>query len=296
MPIGRGRLDKTGPMVRILTYNIHRCVGTDRKLDVARVADVIAAQAPDIVALQELDVGRARTGGVDQAHRLAQRLGMAFHFNAALRVEEELYGDAILTTLPERLIRAGPIPTHPRFDRLEPRGAVWVAVTIGSTELQVINTHLGLVPREQRLQAATLAGDTWLGAAARPLILVGDLNATPRAVAYRTLAARLTESRKAKRPWRRTPTFPSTFRCWRSSFMFSSARAAVRRGGACRHSVELRATSVDTCRSWWISDSRQPERARFGEQPLTAPRRSPGIADIGRIADVKLGHEFLGET
>src|SRR5204863_261863 len=51
-------------MPRILTYNVHRCVGTDRKLDVARVADVIAAQEPDIVALQELDVGRMRTDHV----------------------------------------------------------------------------------------------------------------------------------------------------------------------------------------------------------------------------------------
>jgi len=198
-------------MVRILTYNVHRCVGTDRRLDVARVAEVIAAQAPDIVALQELDVGRARTGGVDQAHRLAQRLGMAFHFNAAFRVEEELYGDAILTTLPERLVKAGPIPTHPRFSRLEPRGALWISVSVAGGELQVINTHLGLVPREQRRQAAALAGDDWLGGAARPLILVGDMNATARAGAYRTFANRLVESRRAARLSRSAPTFPSTF-------------------------------------------------------------------------------------
>src|SRR6202453_702430 len=100
-------------MLRILTYNVHRCVGTDRRLDVGRVAEVIAAQSPDIVALQEVDVRRARTGGVDQAHRLAQRLGMAFHFNAALRVEEEQFGDAILTALPERLGKAGSLPGHP---------------------------------------------------------------------------------------------------------------------------------------------------------------------------------------
>src|SRR5580692_12608212 len=143
-------------MVRILTYNVHRCVGTDRRLDVGRVAEVIAAQAPDIVALQELDVGRARTGGVDQAHRLAQRLGMAFHFNAALRVEEELYGDAILTDLPERLVKAGPLPTHPRLSMLEPRGALWVALQVAGVELHVIATHLGLAPPEQRLQAAAL--------------------------------------------------------------------------------------------------------------------------------------------
>jgi endonuclease/exonuclease/phosphatase family metal-dependent hydrolase len=197
--------------VRILTYNVHRCVGTDRRLDVARVAEVIAAQSPDIVALQELDVGRARTGGVDQAHRLAQRLGMAFHFNAAFRVEEELYGDAILTTLPERLVKAGPIPTHPRFNRLEPRGALWIEVEVGGARLNVINTHLGLVPREQRGQAAALVGEDWVGAAPAPLILVGDMNATPQALAYRTFAGRLTESRRAARLGRVAPTFPSTF-------------------------------------------------------------------------------------
>src|SRR5580704_12058191 len=166
-------------MVRILTYNVHRCVGIDRRLDVGRVAEVIAAQAPDIVALQELDVGRARTGGVDQAHQLAERLGMAFHFNAALRVEEEQYGDAILTALPERLVKAGPVPGYRRMPRLEPRGALWVEVMVGGASLQVINTHLGLVPREQQIQAATLAGPRWLGAAAGPTVLLGDLNATP---------------------------------------------------------------------------------------------------------------------
>ena len=106
---------------RLLTYNVHRCLGPDGLLSPERIADVIASADPDIVALQELDVRRARTGGVDQAYRLAQRLGMAFHFNAALKVEEELYGDAILTALPERLVKAGPLPGHPRFSRLEPR-------------------------------------------------------------------------------------------------------------------------------------------------------------------------------
>ncbi|MEJ0065004.1 MAG: endonuclease/exonuclease/phosphatase family protein [Caulobacteraceae bacterium] len=214
-------------MARILTYNVHRCVGTDRRLDVARVAEVIAAQSPDIVALQELDVGRARTGGVDQAHRLAQRLGMAFHFNAAFKVEEELYGDAILTTLPERLVKAGPLPTHPRISRLEPRGALWVAVTVGGAEVHVINTHLGLVPREQRDQAEALAGADWLGAAMGPLILVGDMNATPRTVVYRTFAARLTESRRAARFPARAPTFPSTFPVLAIDHVFVSAGVAV---------------------------------------------------------------------
>ena len=74
-------------MPRIMAYNVHRCVGVDRRLDVGRVAAVIAQQKPDIVALQELDVCRPRTGAVDQAHAIAQRLGMQFHFNAAFEVD-----------------------------------------------------------------------------------------------------------------------------------------------------------------------------------------------------------------
>ena len=31
--------------LRLMTYNVHRCVGTDRALDVERIAEVIAAEA-----------------------------------------------------------------------------------------------------------------------------------------------------------------------------------------------------------------------------------------------------------
>lgn len=198
-------------------------------MDVGRIADVIAAQAPDIVALQEIDVGRARTGGVDQAHRLAQRLGMAFHFNAALRIEQEQYGDAVLTALPERLVKAGPLPGHPRLTRLEARGAIWVAVLINGVELQVINTHLGLVPREQWRQAETLVGKAWLGAvgANRPVMVVGDFNAGPRTRAYRTMSRPLTEARRIASRRRLAPTFPSTLPVWAIDHAFVSAQIVV---------------------------------------------------------------------
>jgi len=219
-------------VTRILTYNVHRCLGTDRRIDVGRVAAVIAAEAPDIVALQEVDVGRARTGGVDQAHRIAERLGMAFRFNAALRVEEELYGDAILTTLPERLVKAAPLPGYAPIPQLEPRGALWVAVEVApGREVQVINTHLGLVPQEQRLQARALAGDDWLGHPLRrdPTILVGDLNATSRAVVYRTLARKLGDAwRKVRRPAQRLVTFPAGMPVLRIDHVFVSDGVAVR--------------------------------------------------------------------
>jgi len=217
-------------MPRILTYNVHSCRGADGKLDVARVADVIAQARPDIVALQEVDVRRARTRKVDQAHAIAERLGMAFHFNAAFHVEEEQYGDAILSALPVTLVKTGPLPTLPRVRGLERRGALWVEVEIeGGRRLQIVNTHLGLVPVEQRAQARHLLGGEWLGhpKCADPMILLGDFNATPRYAAYKMLAARLIDARKAAGVRRGSATFPSRLPMIRIDHVFVSPSIAV---------------------------------------------------------------------
>lgn len=216
-------------MPRIMTYNVHRCVGVDRKLDVDRVAAVIAEYQPDVVALQELDVRRARTKGVDQAHAIAEKLSMTFHFNAAMRVEEELYGDAILTCRPERLVKAGPLPTIKGVPGLEPRGALWLAVDFDGVEVNVLNTHLGLVPREQRLQAKALTSEEWLGdpRCADPTILVGDFNATALTRPYQQFVSVLADGQRAQGLGKAVPTFPSAFPVLRIDHVFVSPRIRV---------------------------------------------------------------------
>ena len=216
-------------MPRIVTYNVHRCVGTDRRLDVGRVAQVLAQLEPDIVALQELDVGRARTGGVDQAHEIARRLDMACHFNAALTVEEERYGDAILTRYPERLMQVGPLPGHPAIRALEPRGALWVEVEVEGAPVQIINTHLGLVPKEQQIQARCLAGAGWLKHpnCQGPTILLGDFNATATSVVYRTFLTTLAAARTLAKVKTSTATFPSQLPVLRIDHLFVSPQITV---------------------------------------------------------------------
>jgi endonuclease/exonuclease/phosphatase family metal-dependent hydrolase len=216
-------------MPRIVTYNVHRCVGNDRRLDVARVADVLAALEPDIVAMQELDVGRARTGHVDQAHEIARRLDMACHFHAALTVEDERYGDAILTCFPEKSVKVGPLPGYGPIPQLEPRGALWVEVEIDGAPVQIINTHLGLVPKEQQLQAAYLAGAAWLQHpnCQGPKILLGDFNATATSVVYRTFLKGLSPARTLAPTKTPTATFPSALPVLRIDHLFVSPEIRV---------------------------------------------------------------------
>lgn len=218
-------------MPRLLTYNVHRCVGVDRKLDVGRVAAVIAEHEPDIVCLQELDVGRKRTGFVDQAQAIADQLAMTFHFHAAMRVEAEQYGDAILTSRPERLVRSGPLPTIRGVPGLEPRGALWAAIDFDGVTLNVINTHLGLVPREQRLQAAALIGPDWLGHpdCKGPTLLTGDFNATSVSRPYQALTAKLADCQRSLGLRPSVKTFPSSFPAIRIDHCFTSPEVVVMR-------------------------------------------------------------------
>jgi endonuclease/exonuclease/phosphatase family metal-dependent hydrolase len=198
-------------MPRILTYNIHSGRGSDGRLDLGRIVAVIAAEQPDVVALQEVDVGRRRTNGVDQAHEIAQRLGMKANFQPALCVEEERYGDAILTALPIERVKSGTLPGYALLPRLEPRGALWVSIKTAEGALQVINTHLGLIPREQLGQARELTGLNWLGSEARhdPTVLVGDLNATRGTRAYNVLTRELADAARLVSHRRRIATFPA---------------------------------------------------------------------------------------
>lgn len=214
-------------MPRLLTYNVHRCLGVDRRLDVNRIADVIAEHEPDIVCLQELDVGRARTGGVDQAEAIAARLSMTSRFHPAMRVEKELYGDAILTPHPETLVRAAALPTVRGIRGLEPRGALWSLIELGGVTVNVINTHLGLVPREQRLQALSLAGPDWVGACDGPTILTGDFNATSLTRPYRTLTRRLDDAQRRLGLKPSVKTFPSSFPAIRIDHFFVGPEVRV---------------------------------------------------------------------
>lgn len=228
-------------MTRILTYNVHRCLGVDGKLDPARIAAVIAACQPDIVALQELDVGRKRTGGVDQAQLIADQLGMQMHFHPAMRVMEELYGDAILTARPSRLVKAGPLPLRARA---EPRGALWAAVQAQGGEVQVINTHLGLRGLERLNQVQALLGPDWLGGpkCTAPFILLGDFNAVPHSRAYKRLAARLRDAQAAPLVHRAQPTFPGRMPVLRIDHVFVSAGVEVTRAEPIRTPLARRAS------------------------------------------------------
>ena len=167
--------------IRLMTYNVHHCTGIDGRQSPHRIAEVIAAAKPDIVALQELDVGRVRTRWVDQPRLIGTILQMEFHFFSTVRMAPGNYGTAILSRWPIRPKRTDLLPVL-KDRRVENRGAVWAVIDADGQPIQVINTHLGLTRGERRLQAEALLGPGWLShpECHEPRILCGDFNMSSR--------------------------------------------------------------------------------------------------------------------
>jgi len=164
---------------RVMTYNVHGCLGMDGRHSTRRIARVIGAARPDVVCLQELDQSRGRSGRIDQIGEIARELRSDFHFHAVSEQDDGRFGNAILSHHPMRRIDSGPLPRIASSLRLEDRGVLWVEIDIEGVAVQVMNTHLSILERERRLQVDALVSE-WLRRpeVRPPVVLTGDFNAS----------------------------------------------------------------------------------------------------------------------
>lgn len=211
-----------------MTYNVHGCVGVDHRLDAARIALVIAESEADVVALQELDVGRPRSHGADQPRVLAELLGMDLDFCSARECEGGRYGNAVLSRHPLACVRAAPLPHHLGCER---RALQWVQIDADGCTLHVLNTHLGLNGSEREHQARAITSPEWLPSARADgaTVLCGDLNATPGSDVYRMLTDPLRDAQLAGVHDGPHGTFPSLMPWLRLDYVLVSPEVCVRR-------------------------------------------------------------------
>ena len=179
--------------LRLMTYNTHGCGGMDGRISPRRIARVIREQMPDIVALQELDLGRRRSRAEDQAAIIARELGMHAVFCPTLTRGTEHYGHALFTRWPVEIVKRARLPHDQNGWWDEPRSAIWARLNVGGRPVNIVTTHLGLGMRERELQMRALLGPEWVGGIIEqePVILCGDFNMLPGSVPYRLAVERL---------------------------------------------------------------------------------------------------------
>lgn len=155
-------------LLTLATFNIRHGRGLDDRVDLSRTARAIQETEAELIALQELDRGRSRSGDVDQPTRLAEMTGLHVDFHPTVRSGGAEYGIAVASKRPlettlHRLEQAG--DEEPRgllTGRLDPPGVSFIA------------THLSTVSRARRTQIASLLEHA--GRLEPPVVIMGDLN------------------------------------------------------------------------------------------------------------------------
>jgi endonuclease/exonuclease/phosphatase family metal-dependent hydrolase len=215
---------------RLMTYNTHGCSGMDGRVSPRRIARGIREQMPDIVALQELDLGRRRSRAEDQAAIIAAELGMHAVFCPTVTRGDEHYGHALLSHWPIEIVKRARLPSDPSgwFD--EPRAAIWARVQVSGQIINVLTTHLGLGIRERELQMRALLGPEWLGPvlATEPALICGDFNMLPGSVPYRLATGSLRDVQTLLPDRRPLATFSSLRPLVRLDHIFLSSHFEVR--------------------------------------------------------------------
>jgi endonuclease/exonuclease/phosphatase family metal-dependent hydrolase len=160
------------PRIAIGSYNVHSCVGLDRRCDPPRIAAVLKELDCDIYALQEVDNEGDEDEDSKQLEFLSRTLGMAAVPGLRIVRHSGQYGNAILTRLPILSVHRLDL-SYPWF---EPRGALDVCLDLGGAVLRVIATHLGLSRAERRAQWRQLLSAVRSAPPSTPTVVIGDMN------------------------------------------------------------------------------------------------------------------------
>lgn len=211
--------------MRLVTFNVlHGRSLTDGRVDGARFEAIVASLDADVLAMQEVDRGQVRSGGLDLARIAAEAMGAVAWWFAAAAVERPgqgwraatatdaegagaAYGVALLSRYPvsswyEVRLPALPVrspvflPGSGRVQLLpdEPRVALVAVLQTPAGVMTVAATHLSFVPGWNAAQLTGLVHR--MRQFPRPLLLLGDLNlpgALPRLLTgWRPLAGAAT--------------------------------------------------------------------------------------------------------
>jgi endonuclease/exonuclease/phosphatase family metal-dependent hydrolase len=213
----RGSVD-----LRVVTYNIHRARGMDRRTRPERIAAVLAGVNADVIALQEV-VGPGLSGP-GHAQQLGAALGMGWIMAPTRELRRHQFGNVVMSRFPIR--------DHNQLDlswkTCEARNAQRVAIDLELGTLHLFNAHLGTALLERRYQAPRLASWVHDRRVHGPKLLVGDFNEWGRGLVADVLADRL-QSLDLFPHLRRRRTYPGFFPVLHLDHIYFDGEIEIRR-------------------------------------------------------------------
>jgi endonuclease/exonuclease/phosphatase family metal-dependent hydrolase len=159
----------TGGRIRVVSYNVHACIGADGEFAPQRVCGVLHELQADFIGIQELE--DRVVGGERVSEYLARNLGMHARRGMTLKRPDAHYGNLLLSSRPAKRTRTHDISMPGR----EPRGVIEAEFELFRQRIRVLVTHFGLRARERRSQVDDLLRIAENGDADVE-VLLGDFN------------------------------------------------------------------------------------------------------------------------
>lgn len=174
---------------RVMTYNIHHGEGLDGKVDLLRIAELIKREQADLVALQEVDKGVARTARRDLPAELAELTGLSCVFSNNDNHQGGEYGNAVLTRFPVKRW------TNTHFRKVnepEQRGILQLTLDLRGRAVVFMATHIDHRGDDEarwsnvsEIEALVKKYDGY------PIMICGDFNDSPASRVCRRLSESL---------------------------------------------------------------------------------------------------------
>jgi endonuclease/exonuclease/phosphatase family metal-dependent hydrolase len=188
----------------VVTYNVHRCVGMDRRVRPARIAAVLRDVNADVIALQEVIGSGPR--GTSQIEEIGASLGMGWVMAPARLLRGHQFGNAVLSRFP--------ITHHAEHDlswkTCEQRCVQRADIDLHGQTLHVYNVHLGTAILERHYQAGRLAQIVAAKHVGGAKVVLGDFNEWMKGSTTRLLSTKL-KSVDLGEYLKRRRTYPGLF-------------------------------------------------------------------------------------
>lgn len=212
--------------LRVLSYNIHGCVDSQRRLNIINILNILDSLKADIIALQEVDTEKPISRNMNQARMISDFLGMDYSYFPIEKIGRHAFGLAILCHYPIKKSDCSLLPNlYPRL-KMRKRGVMQVRLQTPRGNIHLINTHLSVYKLERHLQLVSVLGWNRLHniSPTDPFIFCGDLNSNPTSLTYRILSRYFNDVQKRPMATRKPqPTFPSKFPIFRIDHILISS-------------------------------------------------------------------------
>ncbi len=168
---------KTNPT--IMTWNIHNGFGVDDVFDFDRIVGEIKEYDPDIIGLNELDLGALKTSFVDITSYLAHELNMHYYYGYTFYKH---YGNALLSKYPIRVAEIIELPQAKQST--EPRSVIRAKFEINSEIWTIFITHLSTNKDDRLVQVPYIVAEIDKEIEFERIVWLGDFNFDPNSKEY----------------------------------------------------------------------------------------------------------------